>query len=140
MKSFLTIIGVLAFLGGLLAFIAAASAVHQIFGAIGIMTGCTALGLSKLIELLADHIDRTSAQRQREIAYWERAQPATAVSLPPLPGTENWHVEVQGQIQGPLGHHEIRALRDKRVIDGEAFVFREGWTQWLRLRETKELG
>jgi len=144
MKSFLNVIGMLALLGGILALLMAASAVHEILAGISILVCVTSLGLAKLIDLADTHLERTSEQRRKEREHWEAALGAArapaASSLPPLPGTEKWHVEVRGQIQGPLGIHEIRALRDKGVIDGDAFVFCEGWTQWLRLRETKELG
>lgn len=144
MKSFLNMIGMLALLASVLVLLMAASAVHEILAGISILVCVTSLGFAKLIDLAETHLELTSEQRRKEREHWDSAlsvaREPKASPLPPLPGTEKWHVEVRGQIQGPLGIHEIRALRDKGVIDGGAFVFCEGWTQWLHLRETKELG
>jgi hypothetical protein len=135
MKSFLNIFGVLAFAGGILAFLAAASAVHQILGAIGVLTGCSALGLAKLIELFTVHLERTSEQRKREVAYWERPQTSDSFTLPPIPGTEKWHIAIGAEVQGPYRADEVRALSAKQVIGPDSFVLAEGWATWKRLRE-----
>lgn len=135
MKSFLTIVGVLAVFASVVAFAASKSAVHEILSAISLMIGCTSLGLAKLIELFETHLERTSAMRKREVEHWERAQPAAPAALPPIPGTERWHVAIGAEVKGPLRADEVRALRDKSAIGPESFVISEGWQSWKRLRD-----
>ena len=119
MKSFLNVVGMLALLGGILALLMAASAVHEILAGISILVCITSLGLAKVIALGETHLERTSEQRRKEREHWEAARAAArapaASSLPPLPGTEKWRVEVRGQIQGPPRHpRNPRAPRQGR--------------------------
>lgn len=131
----------LALLGGVLIFFAAVSAIHQILAAVGLLVCVTCLGSAKLIELMQTHLDRTSEQRRLEREHWTAHIASTHASpptpLPPLPGTEKWHVEINGEIRGPLGVHEVRALRDKQALGPDSYVFREGWTQWAKLKHAE---
>jgi uncharacterized membrane protein len=62
MKSFLAVVGLLAFVGGLFALFAAKSAIHEILGGVGVLTGVVAVGLSHIISNL-----EAAAQRAEEI-------------------------------------------------------------------------
>lgn len=50
-----------------------------------------------------------------------------------------WHVMVSGAEQGPMGIEQVRALLGAGSIDGESYVWKEGFAEWRALREVEEL-
>ncbi len=71
MKSFLNLVGMLALLGGILALLMAASAVHGILAGISILVCVTSLSLAKVIALAETRLERTSEQRRKAQEHWE---------------------------------------------------------------------
>lgn len=60
---------------------------------------------------------------------------------PPALDPEEWHVSVDGNAQGPL---RLEALAQKIIVeraagDGELFVWRDGFDDWLAPREVPEV-
>lgn len=63
---------------------------------------------------------------------------AAAVSEPPA-AAEAWFVGIGGSPTGPLSLREIRAKAGAGLVDRESLVWREGFENWLPLRDFPEL-
>jgi predicted Zn finger-like uncharacterized protein len=50
-----------------------------------------------------------------------------------------WHVVVDGTQDGPFDAETLGAMRAAGTIDGEAFVWREGWADWRPMSAVDEL-
>lgn len=61
------------------------------------------------------------------------AAASAATPLPPIPGTETYHVAVGSEVTGPHTLEQIQALHAKGTIDGKTWILRQGAAAWLRL-------
>src|SRR6478735_6904801 len=54
-------------------------------------------------------------------------------------GEAIWHVVIDGEQQGPFAPLQIEAYLTGGRIDGDAYVWKEGFDGWKALREVPEL-
>lgn len=47
-----------------------------------------------------------------------------------------WYIDIAGKQEGPYSFEDLRG--DHRITP-DTFVWREGWTEWRRMREVSEL-
>ncbi|WP_225765195.1 SPFH domain-containing protein [Inquilinus sp. Marseille-Q2685] len=72
-------------------------------------------------------------------AVQQGAQPATGSAPPPLPGSEAWHVAIDGKQAGPFPAAELQGLvRDGRLTR-ESLVWIQGMANWTRAGEVAGL-
>src|SRR4051794_29255112 len=66
------------------------------------------------------------------------ATPA-ATATPAVAAADGWHLVVDGDQVGPVGEPEIRARVERGEINGETYVWKEGFADWLKLSAVPEL-
>lgn len=64
---------------------------------------------------------------------------AAPAGPPPLPGSTQWYLGVDGKQVGPLAQREIQAQVSSGTVTAETLVWRAGMAAWLPLREVPEL-
>jgi hypothetical protein len=62
------------------------------------------------------------------------------MQVPTAPIDSRWHVMVDGRALGPLERKELGRLHRMGVIDDDALVWHEGFTDWARLADTATFG
>jgi membrane protease subunit (stomatin/prohibitin family) len=67
------------------------------------------------------------------------AAAAAAVTPPPLPGTTQWYLGLDGQQVGPLSPAEVQGHVSAGTATPETLVWRTGMTAWTRLGDVGEL-
>ena len=67
------------------------------------------------------------------------APAAATAGPPPLPGSTQWYLGVNGQQVGPLAPSEIQARVTAGKVTPESLVWRAGMEAWVRLGEVPEL-
>jgi hypothetical protein len=67
------------------------------------------------------------------------AAAAAAAGPPPLPGSTQWYLGVDGKQVGPLAPSEIQARVTAGTSDPETLVWRAGMPAWVRLGDVPEL-
>lgn len=51
-----------------------------------------------------------------------------------------WHIVVDGQQQGPYTGAQIRQFLDTGSLDAESFIWKEGFDDWMPIKNVPELG
>lgn len=69
----------------------------------------------------------------------QAAAAAAAVAPPPLPGTTQWYLGVDGQQVGPLNPTEVAARVAGGTATPDTLVWRTGMAAWTRLGDVPEL-
>jgi len=133
MKSLLNIIGLLCLLGAVPIF-----SNSPTLGGASMLVSVTALGLAKLIALAETHLDRTSKQQHMEQEHWSNllgalnagaGRPVKPVAL----GAERYYIANGKEVAGPHDREKIAELIEKKIINRETQVCKEGTTQWRSL-------
>lgn len=140
MKSFLTIIGMLALLGGLLVAVVSSSAVHEIEAGIAWLIACTSLGLAKVIELQEANgkilAEIKAAQGVSALVNQSAATTSNkSIEMPPVPGTEIYFVAVEGKAAGPHSMESVQGLLSRGKITPETLIYKQGAEKWQPLSE-----
>lgn len=63
-----------------------------------------------------------------------------SLQVPTAPIDSRWYAMVDGRALGPLERTELGRLHRLGVIDDDALVWHEGFTDWARLADTATLG
>jgi len=66
------------------------------------------------------------------------AAPATAAAPAPAAAADGWHLVVDGDQVGPVPESDIRARLERGEINGETYVWKEGFADWLKLSAIPE--
>ena len=62
-----------------------------------------------------------------------------AAAAPAAPSAEGgWHLVVDGEQVGPLPESDIRARLERGEINGETYIWKEGFNDWLKLSTVPE--
>jgi predicted Zn finger-like uncharacterized protein len=71
----------------------------------------------------------------------ESAAPAAAPATTPgvEGGAGGWHLVVDGDQVGPVSESEIRARVERGEVNGETYIWKEGFADWLKLSAIPEL-
>jgi len=131
MKTFLNVIGLLSLLGGLCVFIGAQSSVHQILGAIGVLTSCTALGLAGVISVM----EKSPHQAAAPGAQSQVVVTGPVEKLPAVPGFERYYLAKGEDADGPYPIADLQALLERHVITGDSYVLLVGGKTWQRVSD-----
>jgi hypothetical protein len=77
--------------------------------------------------------------RAAEQAISAEAPTSTTTGPPPLPGSTQWYLGVDGKQVGPLAPSEVHALVTAGTVTADTLVWRVGMATWTRLADVPEL-
>lgn len=66
-------------------------------------------------------------------------RPATSAAPPPLPGSTQWYLGIDGQQAGPLSPSEVAGRVASGAATPDTLVWRSGMSEWTRLGDVPEL-
>jgi len=141
MKTFLNVIGLLASVVAIFAFLVSKSAVHEIEGGMAILTACLTFGLARIVELSEqidkriDALDQTMKAGSGAIVSALIESRQKSAELPPVPDEIRYFVRVGKETHGPLDTGAVRRLQQKGTITPETWILRETEQKWRPLAE-----
>lgn len=148
MRVVLFVLSALSFVSSIASFGSAKSVMHQILGAIEMLSaavllcaGCL-LGAIRHTEKRLSAVEKKATEQLAEISKlsaiairWE-----SAASKPPLPDGPKFWVKSGDDTTGPFPISTLRQLKDRGTIDDETPIAREGGSDWKRAASVLHAG
>jgi hypothetical protein len=141
MKTFLNVVGILAILAALSIMVASKSAVHEIEAGLSVLVSVISFGFASVLtkqteaQSTLNDLGKVLVRVAHSLeTVVDTSQGAASTPPPPVPGKERYFIaDADGK---PIGPHDVATLRGllhRGAVTADAWVIKDGDTEWQKL-------